>query len=158
MTNKFDLFGTLGKIDAKQLGLYDKLSEQERKQLHPLVIMRWLTGDNDITKLIMLNELVNPYVFSLSKHPQLLIDLMTVCTDGNKSRYGWKKVEKKQHKYSKCINVLQRYYQMSARQAKVTLPTLTNDTILQHALDIGFHSDDIKLLKKELKKRVDLQL
>lgn len=156
MSDKLDLFGTLGKIDKKKVGFYQDLSEAERKQLAPLVIMRWLTGDDDITKLIMINELVNPYIFNLSKHPQLLTDLMTVCTDGRTSRYKWNKLEKKQPKYPKCIQAVQQYYGQSARRAKETLPTLTNDTILQHALDIGFQSDDIKLLKKELKGRVNI--
>lgn len=158
MTDKLDLFGTLGKISKKHVGLYQELSADERKQLHPLVVMRWLTGDNDPTKIILLNEFVNPHVFPLAKHPQLLVDLMTVCMDGHPARYRWIKAEKKKVKFPIIFEVIKTYYNYSTREAKMALPALTNDAILQHAMDIGTQPDDIKKLKKEMKERVKIQL
>lgn len=101
----------------------------------------------------MLNELVNPHVFTLGKQPDLLVDLMTVCTDGRPTRYNWIKVEKKQSKYPVCIDVLMRYYTFSSIKARQSLPALSDDAILEHAIDVGVQPDEMKKLKKELKER-----
>lgn len=157
MANKLDLFATIAKLDRKDVGLYDSLSEEERKQLHPLVIMRWLTGTNDPVKISLLNEYVNPYVFSLTKHKQLLTQLLSVCTDGRSTRYKWIKANTRtSEKNPKCLAIVKQYYNYSTKHARDALMLIDNDTIMQHALDLGTQPDELKKLKKELKGRVNV--
>lgn len=152
--HKLDIFKTLSHISTKDRNFYSDLTEEERKAFQPRVVMRWLSGTNDARQLYFLNELVNPFVFSLYKHPQLLYNLMTICTSGRSQRYFWNKsLSKKTSTTPEVIKVIKDYLHYSTLHAIESLPLLSNETILEYAEQLGRQKEDISKIKRELKTR-----
>lgn len=152
--HKFDIFSVLNNISTKKRNFYQTLTEEEQKAIAPLVVMRWLSGTRSIRQIYFLNELVNPLVFSLSKHKPLLISLMSLCTSGQTQRYAWNKAKSnKTVPYPNTIGVIREYFGYNTSQAKDALPILTAETIIGFAEELGKQPDEIKAIKKELKDR-----
>ena len=66
---RLDIFETLRNIDKGNIEFYDNLDAEMRKQFAPIVVTQWLAGSGDPVHLMLINEYVNKYVFSLHKHP-----------------------------------------------------------------------------------------
>jgi hypothetical protein len=147
---KLDIFGLLSNIDSPRSGdIYDKLTEDERKGFAPLVVMRWMSGTSDERQIMMLNEFVNPSVFTLSDHPHLLMQLLQVASSKKPKRYAWLGV-KSNKKSVECVEVIKQYFGISEREAKTySLPP--QEEILQMAEELGWDKDRIAKLKKEFK-------
>lgn len=151
---KLNIFDVLGKLSKNNSAFYDNLSDEEQKALQPLVVMRWLSGTNSARQIFFLNELVNPLVFEFADHKKLLVQLMSVCTDGNFTKYQWKKtISKKGSSMPVSIGVIKEYFKYTSVQAKESLPLLSNDDVIDYAEQLGRQSDEIKTIKKELKTR-----
>lgn len=155
MTSKrVDIFKLLTALSKKNQKFYEELTEEEKRTVAPLVVMRWLSGTQSARQVYFLNELVNPFVFSLYKHPELLMKLMTICTSGKFVKYKWNKPLSKKTTSSpittKCIR---EYFGYNTIDALGVLPLLTNDDVLQYAEQLGYQPDEIKKIKAELKKR-----
>ena len=152
--HKLNIFEVLGNISKKNPDYYNTLTEEEQKALMPLVVMRWLTGTNDARQIYFLNELVNPFVFSLANHKELLVDLMTTCCSGSSRRYNWKRVQsKKTTKSPTVVGVIRDHFGYSTIDAVDALPLLADSDIMEYAEHLGRQPDDIKKIKKELKTR-----
>lgn len=147
-----NIFDALNKISVKQRGYYESLSEEQQKEFLPIVLMRWLSCTHDARQVYFINEIVNPFVFSLHKHKQLLAQLMTVSTSGSSQRYNWMKAKlKKTSGTPNIVNLVKEYYGYSTRRAVEVLPLLRDSDILGYAEDLGRQPDDISKIKKELK-------
>jgi len=153
---KLDIFDVMRNIDVKNRGYYSSLSDEEKKALAPIVIMRWMTGIGASARQVyFMNEIVNPYVFSLHRHPELLVKLMMVCTGGRKSHYKWRKREKKNATgTSKLVELVCSYFGYSKADASDALPLLSDDDLLSYAVQLGYQPDELKTLKRDMKKRV----
>lgn len=114
--------------------------------------MRWLSGTSDRLQVMMLNEYVNPYVFSLNKHPELLSNLMVTSSSGTGGRVKWiKQSAKRPSKTPNVVNVVSQFYGYNKADAQAALPLLNSEQIMQYAEHLGIQPTDIKLIKKELK-------
>jgi hypothetical protein len=150
-TYKLDIFDLLGKINSVKSGdIYSKLSDDEKKGFAPLIVMRWLSGTSDERQIILLNEFVNKYVFTLGKHPHLLMQLMQVASSKTSKRYQWIGV-KSNKKNNNSRKVVQEYFEMSAREVNLMNPFPCEAEIMQMADELGWQADEIKLLKQEYK-------
>lgn len=150
---KLDIFPFLKQLSQKNWEAYGKLDDEAQKEVAPFVIMRWLTGVNDARQVFFLNTVVNPYAFTLQKHKELLVQLMTICTPGRAQRCKWIKAATKKKPASRVIDLVKQYFGYSSREAGEALPLLDNDTLLDYAKQLGYQAGEIKLLKKDLKKR-----
>jgi hypothetical protein len=82
-------------FDRKEYDYYDRLTEDQKKQFSPYILMRWgstVEGNNDISKYyaVAANEYVNTSLWSLSKHKKL--QWLTCCTVSpgiGKQRHYW---------------------------------------------------------------------
>ena len=99
----------------------------------------------------MLNEVVNPYVFPLFEHKSLLFQLLTVCST-KPQRYKWLKIKSHDSPHTRTIELIQRHYNYSRRQAKDALKLLSVDAILDMAEQHGYQKEQIVKLKAELAK------
>lgn len=149
---KLDMFAALAAIDTKQTTFYDQLSDEEKKGYVPSVTARWMSGVNDPQQVMIINEFLNPYLFSLYKHPELLWQLSTVCSSGRKRRYQWMKAPSnaltgKTH----SVRLIMEYFRYTSEQANEALPLLAKEDILAMAADLGWQADEIAKLKRELK-------
>ncbi len=152
--HKLDIFKVLGRISSKDREFFSNLDEEEQKALQPLVVMRWLTGTKSAQQIYFLNELVNPFVFNMARHKELLVDLMTVCAPGHNQRYYWNKAQsKKTSSAPTIVGIIRDIFGYSTIEAMEVLPLLDNETILSYAEELGRQPDEIRLVKKELKAR-----
>lgn len=116
---KIDLFEVLNKINKEDYQYFDKLTEEERKELSPYVLQRWLFGaqENEFLHVILTNQYMNPYTFNLQSHKLLLYKL--ACTangDIDSTRYSFKKPVKNQQ-FTKEIEGILNYYQCTVDEA-----------------------------------------
>lgn len=148
-----DIFKVLNHISQKDREFFKTLTEEELKAFQPFVIMRWLTGTSSARQLFFLNTLVNPFVFNLSEHKELLYYLMTICTNGKTQRYNWiKGPTKKDKKLSTTTKVICDYYKYNYMEAKSVLSLLSREDILSYAEQLGYQPEEITKIKKELKE------
>lgn len=153
-THKLNIFSVLGNLSKGDVGFYAKLTDDEKKSLQPLVVMRWLTGTSDARQIYFLNELVNPFVFSLTNHKELLVDLMAVSSSKQFKKYTWEKAAvRRGSKTPIAISVIQDYFNYSTKNAADALPILETASIIEYAEQLGKQPEVIKQLKKELKDR-----
>jgi len=148
-TYKFDIFDILKRISLKSRSF----SEEEEKAMQPIVIMRWLSGTKSERQIYLLNQTVNKYIFDFYHHKQLLINLMSISTNGKYQKYNWLKRTKEAPKTKHMITVVSEYYNYSSRRCSEVLPILDDDTFIELANDLGKTKEFIRDLKKELKTR-----
>lgn len=150
--HKLDLFQTLNKLSVKDQKFFHGLSDEEKKDFLPLILMRWMSGTKDPRQIIFLNELANPYVFALHKYKDILADLLTISSSGSSQRYTWLKVKsKKGTKTPTACKVIAEYYGYNQKHAQDALNLLTVEQILAYAEQLGYQSDEIAKIKKEMK-------
>jgi len=147
---KLDIFKLLGMIDNPKIqDVWTQLDEQEQRGLAPLVAMRWMSGTSDARQIMLLNEFVNPVVFSLGAHPHLLCQLLQVCSSRVPKRYYWQAVKSRQRRPTASAIVAE-YWEMSAREVALLDPFPSNQEILQMADELGIDQDRAARLKREL--------
>lgn len=114
-----DIFKFLDKMNDEDYGYVDTLSDEEVKKLSPYVLQMWCHGakKNTAAHVFMTDLYVNEYVFSLSKHPRLLLKLFMSANGGmDSTRYGFVKTTS-----SEKVSVFKKiseYYRVSYRVAK----------------------------------------
>lgn len=149
---KLDIFKVLDAANAKNRTFYEKLSPEERKAFVPSVSARWMTGTSDAAQIMCVNECMNPYTFSLYKHPHLLWQLMVAANGGTRKRYAWNKLPGKNATgKSNTIKVIMEYFDYSPARASEALDLLTREQVMDMAADLGWQPDEVAKIKKEMK-------
>jgi len=145
------VFSLLKEIENKNYEFYDTLTkEQQHILFKPVVVMMWLIGSySSINQHILLDEIVNRYLFAFSKHPKLLYLLMCVCGESKSKKFVFLKREAKQKKFKETIEVIESYYNCSPREAESYVCLLSLDDIKEMAAALGYENTQIKLIIKE---------
>lgn len=152
MSNKITIFDILAKIDAKDVNFYANLPPEVQKAEHPLVLMKWMAGTNDRMQIMLLNEIVNPYVFSLYKHKPLVMQMLTICASGQRKRYKWTKLKKtKTSKYPTLVLLLSQTFNYSHKLATEAVRFVQPDQFLIYAEQIGWQKEELSKVKKEVR-------
>lgn len=153
---KLDIFKVLNAANSKNQKFYQGLTEEERKAFIPSVTTRWMSGTSNAGQVMLINEFLNPYVFSLYKHPQLLWQLMTICNIGKSQKYTWNKLPgKKISSKPNAQRAIMQYYGYSSNEAATVLQLMDREDILAIAADLGYQSEEISKIKKEVKSTID---
>lgn len=155
---KLDIFSILAKLDAKDLHVWEQLSEVEQKGFSSFIITRWMSGTSDPLQVMYVNELVNSLLFKFSKdagfkldHEELYCKLLACCGSKRSRRFSWIPEAKKTNKISNlALSVIKDYYEYSTREALSTLDLLSPADIYELAEDLGWQQADLKKLKKEI--------
>lgn len=147
-----NIFDVLSALDRKDLKFFDSLDEKQLKDISPYMLMKWLSGTNDLAQIYILNETINNYAFSLQKHKELLIDILSICTSDKTKRYKWNKT-KKSEKFESTLSVIKDYFGYSSKEAKDALNLLDDKAILAYSEMLGRQEEDLVKIKKELKQR-----
>ena len=152
--HKYDIFEVLTKISTKDRDYFNNLSDEEFKNIQPLVLMKWMLGTSDPAQLYLLNKFVNPHIFEMNKHPRMIINGMLACAPGRFMKYRWFKGAGKGTSSAKmCTKLIQEVYHYNEIKASDALSLLSDEDVLELAEEHGYQPDDIKLIKKELKIR-----
>lgn len=146
-TRTVNIFDVLKQIDLHKEDYYDVLPESDQKQLHPLVITRWLSGTSDPAVIEMLNLTANMYNFALVNHKPLLMRMLLVASSGRPRRYQWLAKSKETSK-NKHVQVIRQFYNCSEREARGYLPMHTTEEIVEMARSVGWQDDEVKALTK----------
>lgn len=148
-----DIFPLLEQIDRKNYQIWDGLTEEQRKELSPLITLRWMAGTTDPVQLIFLNEIVNVTVFPLGDHKELLLKLLTVCSNGRPKRYKWINYKlTASRKKSRAVELIEQHYSLSPSEAEDTRKLFTTEELLELAESEGWQREELNELKKELNK------
>lgn len=146
MAEKLDIFEVLRNLNRKNLKYYDGLPPDLQKAAAPLVVMRWLSGTSDRDQVLRLNQMVNPYVFSLNAG--MLFKLMAIAATGRDTKCSWVGGKKKSN--TNTIELLSRYFECSKIEAKGYVELYNNDDLLVFAEELGYTDKQNKELFQEL--------
>lgn len=146
--SKPSIFQVLSAINDRS-ALFDDMSDDDIKTIHPYVLTRWLAGSNNDNMVLFLNELQNVHNNGLYKHKRFLLRLLQT-TGGSNVRAKWMAPPKKTKQSNAAVRVVQEALECSSREAAVYIESLTPDVILAQAEDLGWQKDELKKLKQEL--------
>jgi hypothetical protein len=154
-----DIFSVLAAIDRRDKGYYNSLTEDERKSLAFLVVMRWVSSVSDKTGLadyhiLMTNDIVNVGFWDLAKHPELQWLLLTCVGSGQTQRHNWIPGPKKKARSGALDTLLnERYPGLNDSELELLKDTNTWDDIENLCLQYGFDDKKIKAIKDEWNAR-----
>lgn len=135
---RLDVFALLGEIDRENTKYLETLPEEIRKTFSAYVTMLWIRGasSNRDAHIVLTNELVNPYVFSLGKHPILLYKLLVAANGyGEKTYYKFIKNETKHN--TEHLNAIMLKYNYSKREALDALKMFTESELDEMVDSLG---------------------
>lgn len=153
---KLDIFRVLKAANKKDGAFYSALNDEEKKAYVPSVTARWMSGCTDARQVMLINEFVNPYTFSLYKHPQLLWQLLTAANSGKNQMYSWNKLPGKAGSGKpNALRAVMQFYKYGPDEAATAMTLLSRDDILEIAANLGWQPDEIAKVKKEIKASKD---
>jgi hypothetical protein len=147
---KLDIFRVLKALDNKDVNFFSSLTDDEKKDLQPFLVARWLSGTYSKQQVYLINEVANEYLFSLYKHKELLWYLMTMCTTGKLQRYAWNKSVANTSSTPIAVNIIKQYFGYCRKDAERVVKILAPHTIEEMAMDMGWQDDDLNKARKEL--------
>lgn len=125
-----DIFKFFDRMNAGDLDYVDNISDEEVKGLSPFVISMWLSGakQNNVEHVLLTDNHCNDYIFSLGKHPRLLLKIFMATNHGISTRG---------YKFEKCIGAREtnqlksicRAYQCGIEEARSYLKLLDKDDL-----------------------------
>ena len=129
---------------------WNELSDKERKEFNPYMIIRWFRGAqrNRNYHIVATNEVVNKFVFSLRDHPQLLFQLLCLA-NGTKEYTRLEFIKRTITNMPESLRIVQEYYCYNEQQALDVMKILDINDILDIADALGVSNDVIKKLEKE---------
>lgn len=152
--HKLDIFELLKEIDKGNYRYFDNLTEEQIASFSPLVVMRWMSGTDDAKQILRLNTILNPRIYNLAKHKELLYKTLCVCSNKQYKRYTWMKVLNAK-KVGNCDDVLQiiaKYYSTSIKDSKQIQKILSVEDFTGILTSLGYQTEDIKKYKKMFKQ------
>lgn len=146
-----DIFWLLNQLDSSNFDLWDQLTEEQRKEVSPFVILRWLSGCNDPEQLVMLGDIAATYLFDFGQKKELMLKVLTACTCNGGKRYKWANPKGTTKTSSKALQLIALTYGMSLKQAAEVRPQFTADEVVALAEAQGWQKDELSDLQKEMK-------
>lgn len=144
-----DIFWLLGQLDRKNFNLWSELTEEQRKEVSPYVILRWLMGTDEPEQLIKLAELANSSLFDLADKKELMLMVLAASTVGGPKRYSWV-TPKGAAKSGRAVQLIAQTYRMPLKHATDVRPLFAAADIVALAEAQGWQKDELKDLQKEL--------
>lgn len=125
-----DLFGFFNRMNAGDFESVDKLEEDDLKAISPYVMLMWCHGaqSNTAEHVILTDTYCNEYVFSLQKHPKLLLKCFVHANSGmGNTRYKFTKSVSKEE--TVLNRIIARHYECSLSQAKEIRGMITDNDV-----------------------------
>lgn len=147
---KLDIKEILQALDTCDKEFYSRLSSEEKKSFQPWTVMRFASSSTKYSEhhILMINAFVNDHFSSLSKHPELLWKLLTICGVGTKQFHPWISPPRKRGK-NKIQELLHTRYPTHKQSDLEALELLlTIEDIEEIALEMGHSDKEIKEILK----------
>ncbi len=154
---KLDLFGqTLPALYKCDIDFYARCSEEERKEISPLILMRWISlaeGHQEVAPTFV-NTFVNNGFWQLSKHPELQWKQLCVVASEispRTPRHKWMMPKRKVSNTPLLDNYfIQKYPFANDQEIKLLKEKLeTEDAVRDLAEQFGATDGEIKDVVKE---------
>lgn len=154
--SKLQLGDILDAIDQGGNDVWDILNEEQKKEVKPFLLNRYLSyvesRDREIVEhfVVVTNELVNKHHYAMSKHPKLMWQLMCGCSLPSKKSqsHKWLGLKRVADGSSKVVRFLQTVYPNAKIDDLEVLATVMDKKELkQLAKDHGYDDKQISDLK-----------
>lgn len=128
MSKKGDLFGFLNAVERGDFSYVDNMEEEEVKSISPYVTLMWEGQSNWEIRTLVTNTFCNDMVFSLAKHPRLLLKLFVASGSGlGSTKWAFCKSVTKQE--SKILKLIATHYNCGYHEAKDIVRLLSDKDI-----------------------------
>lgn len=130
---KNDIFKVITELDKRNYNFFKNYTEEQYKELQPYTLLRWLSAvqtHNDKESeyyILSTNNLVNSYIFNLSEHKNLLLNLLCSCGLKTWMKHAW--IPMKTNKINKEEKVAQDFYKLTDDEWNIKKETLTKNDI-----------------------------
>jgi hypothetical protein len=146
---RLDLKQILYSLDSKNRNFYKNLSEEDKKQYVPFVLMRFLSSTPDQSgchdyHIHMVNELINQNFWMLNKHPELCHLLMTAIGTGQKQYHPWIAGPKKRQG-EKIFELFQQQYPgLNEDEFAILLASYDSHSFKEYCQQWGMEDQQVK--------------
>lgn len=150
MAGKYSLniFDFLKQLDKQNYQAYKDLSFEDKKQVAPLVLMRWMsnTWDEKLHRYYVqvVNEIVNKNFWDLSLYKDLQMRLLCLTGLGKSVGHRWVKSAQIGKSEDKMHNIIKEYYDCSDEEVEIIEQDLTDDDKIDMLFNLGYDKKDIK--------------
>lgn len=130
---KNDIFEVLKQIDNKNYQYYDSLNEDQKKEIQPYTLCRWMStiaGQEKMHELltILVNNNVNKNFWELSKYKDLQYKLLCSCGVKKFVKHQW--IPQSKSKIDKTYNIVRNFYKnLSDDEFNIKYKNMSNDEI-----------------------------
>lgn len=155
---KISLDAVLQALDAKDMGFYDRLTDEERKGYSPFILLRYMSSLSPQSReqayaVLMTNDICNIGWFALGKHPELQHKLLCLTGLGRKQYrpyVGSKNAKSK----TKTVDEFLRGLHPGINETELGILRSQHDADSLHELgqDAGLSKSEIKDLVEDAKK------
>lgn len=154
---KLDLGQTLYALDTRNLDYYNNLSEDDRKSYVPLILMRFMSsapnqGELHEYHLLSVNEIVNQDFWTLSKHPELQHQLLSLCGIGKKQFHSWIPGAKKLNSSKLQKFIFSVHPDLNSLEYGIFIKNNSVEEIEQLAKDYALDDKEIKDIVEQFEK------
>lgn len=150
---KLNLKEVLAAIDTNDFGFYDRLDEEERKEISPWVLMRFMSscsGPREYSEyhLMVTNDVVNKEFSLMKDHPKLQWLLLACCGSGKKQFHPWIPPGKgmKKDKLQEFVSSVYPHYKLDEIDDFIRLNE--KEDLVELAEQFGYTKKEIKDLFK----------
>lgn len=141
-----DIFEQLKAIDNIDI---DAIEDQSFfKDFSPFMAIKWYASVKDSKRIHLVNTIINPVLFSLHRDKKLLYYLFCCCSDGNEHRYSW--IKRPKNKNVNVIRMVMDYYQISTKEAKITIKELSKNDLLEILECMDYDTKTRNKIKKQI--------
>lgn len=156
---KLSLDTVLQAIDRKDLNFYDRLSDDEKKEYSPFILMRYMSSlgpQSDLAAYAVFatNDIVNNGFFSLGKHTELQHKLMCLAGTGKKQYRPYIGSKGASKTSSKIIDefLMGLYPTINETELEMLKSQHTLETLQTLGQDAGLSKAELKELVEDAKK------
>jgi len=135
-TNKksysLNIIDFLKSLDSRDYKRYEKLSEEDKKSISPLIIMRWMSScwNGDLTRYYVytVNNYVNMHFWELANHKELQMKLLAMCGMGKPAGHNWIKSNAIKIN-NKLSDLIRKHFDCSEDEVEIYLNKLSDEDI-----------------------------
>ena len=149
--DKLSISNEMAQLDAKNIGFYDELTDEERKKFSTYLMLRYaasVQGSADLQEwyLRATNDRINQNFFDLGRHPKLQWLLCTTVSPGmGPQRHYWQASKKKDSSNSKAVKFIVKLYpHIKQDEAELLASINTEKDLKVLAKQMGMTDQDIK--------------
>lgn len=128
--NQNEIFQILNHINKGDYEFFQNLSQEEIRKLSPYMLMMWVNGaqKNEPIHVFMNEAIVNDKLFSLSKHPRLLLYLIVAAnSEIDDTRYKFRKMTPQ--KQDKASSAIIQHFQCTPEQVQYYKSNLSDEEL-----------------------------